>query len=110
MSAALLNITGTIPGPLNAEFYVPFAAPNTSAIGAGGPDQGVFLAPGPGLNTSLTAAALPGPVNLTAQGLGSPWGTDPGIDYANGTKVIESPTASSTSPGGGNGGGGRGFW
>ena len=41
---ALLNITGPIPGPLNVEHYIPFAAPNTSAVGAGG--QGVFVAQG----------------------------------------------------------------
>ncbi|KAI0698952.1 phosphoesterase family-domain-containing protein [Cerioporus squamosus] len=100
-SIPLLNITGTIPGPLNVEHYIPFAAPNTSAVGAGG--QGVFVAQG--LNTSLSAASLPTPANLTAQGQSNPWGTDPGINYANGTKVIASPTASSTSPGG-NGSGG----
>lgn len=96
-SIALLNITGTIPGPLNVDYYLPFTAPNTSAVGAGG--QGVFLAQG--LNTSLTATSLAAPANLTAQGQTNPWGVDPGINYANGTKVIESPTASSTSPGGG---------
>ncbi|TFK82458.1 hypothetical protein K466DRAFT_590500 [Polyporus arcularius HHB13444] len=100
-SIPLLNITGTIPGPLNVQFYTPFTAPNTSAVGAGG--QGVFAAQG--LNTSLTAASLPAPANLTAQGQANPWGVDPGINYANGTKVIESPTASSTAPGGGGGGG-----
>ncbi|KAH9170092.1 hypothetical protein EDB89DRAFT_2230874 [Lactarius sanguifluus] len=32
----LTNITSTIPGPLNVQYYVPIMAPNTSAIGAGG--------------------------------------------------------------------------
>ncbi len=90
---ALLNISGPIPGPLNVDFYIPFAAPDTNAAGAGG--QSVFVAPG--LNTSLSAAVLPSPVNLTAQGLDNPWGADPGFNYANGTEVIE-PTASATAP------------
>ena len=51
---ALLNISGPIPGPLNVEHYIPFAAPNTSAVGAGG--QGVFVAQG--VDMSLTAASL----------------------------------------------------
>ena len=58
----LTNLTGNIPGPLNPGYYVPFTAPNTSAVGAGG--GSVFI--GPGLNTSLTAANAPAPVNLTA--------------------------------------------
>lgn len=58
----LTNLTGVAAGPLNAGAYVPFTAPNTSAVGAGG--QGVFVAPS--LNTSLTPAAAPAPVNLTA--------------------------------------------
>ncbi|KAN0135813.1 Phosphoesterase family domain containing protein [Lactarius tabidus] len=59
----LTNLTGNIPGPLNARYYVPFTAPNTSAVGAGGGP--VFI--GPGLNTSFTAANAPAPVNLAAQ-------------------------------------------
>lgn len=58
----LTNLTGVYNGPLNANQYVPFTAPNMSAVGAGG--QGVFVAPS--LNTSLTPAAAPAPVNLTA--------------------------------------------
>jgi len=65
----LTNITGTIPGPLNAQYYVPITAPNTSAVGAGGGP--VFVASG--LDTSLTAASAPSPVNLTAQGKTVPW-------------------------------------
>ncbi|KAI0261864.1 phosphoesterase family-domain-containing protein [Gloeopeniophorella convolvens] len=60
----LTNATGTIPGPLNAELYVPFTAPNTSAVGAGGGP--VFIAQG--LDTNFTAAQAPAPVNLTALG------------------------------------------
>ncbi|EJF61716.1 phosphoesterase family-domain-containing protein [Dichomitus squalens] len=95
----LLNITGTIPGPLNAEFYIPFVAPNTSGVSAGG--QGVFVSPL--LDTALTLAKAPQPVNLTASGQANPWGTDPGFNYANGTEVIQPPaaSASSTAPAGG---------
>ena len=75
-----------------------------SAQGAGG--QGVFVAPG--LNMSLTAAVLPEPVNLTEQGQENPWGTDPGINYANGTKALEPPSPSATGPGGSGAGGGNG--
>ncbi|KAI9438814.1 phosphoesterase family-domain-containing protein [Lactarius indigo] len=63
----LTNITGTIPGPLNAQRYVPFRAPNTSAVGAGGGP--VFTMPG--LDTSITTP-LP-VINLTAQGKSVPW-------------------------------------
>ena len=58
------NDTGNTPGPLNGDLYVPYTAPNTNAVGAGGGP--VFI--GPGLNTNLTAANAPAPVNLTAQG------------------------------------------
>ncbi|KAH9022643.1 hypothetical protein EDB85DRAFT_2151670 [Lactarius pseudohatsudake] len=58
----LANITGTIPGPLNAQFYVPITVPNTSAVGAGGGP--LFVASG--LDTSFTAASAPASVNLTA--------------------------------------------
>ena len=91
---ALLNISGTIPGPLNAQFYIPFYAPNTSAVGAGG--QGVFVSPL--LDASLTLASAPQPVNLTAAGKPNPWDTDPGFNYANGTEVIAPPSPTSTTP------------
>jgi hypothetical protein len=58
----LLNISGKTPGPLNQNLFVPFLAPNLTAVGAGGGK--VFVAPG--LNTSLTRANAPAPVNLTA--------------------------------------------
>lgn len=93
---ALLNLTGTIPGPLNPEYYVPFSAPNLNATGAGGGP--VFQ--GPGLNTALSAASLPAPVNLTAQGLDTPWAQNPGYDYPNGTQVYTStPSASASASG-----------
>jgi hypothetical protein len=56
-----LNRTGDIPGPLNGEYFQPFAAPNTSAEGAGG---GPVVA-APALNASVTPATLPAPVNVT---------------------------------------------
>ncbi|KAF8469318.1 hypothetical protein DFH94DRAFT_697441 [Russula ochroleuca] len=56
-----LNI-GTIPGLLNPQLYVPFTAPNTSAVGAGG---GPVFVSGP--NTSFGAAVAPPPVDLTQQ-------------------------------------------
>lgn len=58
----LTNLTAVFNGPLNANQYVPFTAPNMSAVGAGG--QGVFVADA--LNTSFTPAVAPAPVNLTA--------------------------------------------
>ncbi|KAF8845480.1 hypothetical protein BDN67DRAFT_460873 [Paxillus ammoniavirescens] len=58
----LLNLTGTIPGPLNPDYYVPWVAPNTNGTGGGsGP---TFVAPN--VNMSLTSANAPPPVNLTA--------------------------------------------
>ncbi|KAH9016781.1 hypothetical protein EDB85DRAFT_2295083 [Lactarius pseudohatsudake] len=65
----LTNTTGIIPGPLNVQYYVPITAPNTSAVGAGG--GAVFVASG--VDTSFTAASVPAPVNLTAQGKTVPW-------------------------------------
>jgi len=56
------NLTGVYPGPLNRNMYVPFTAPNTSAVGAGGGK--VFVSPS--LNLNLTASNAPAPVNLTA--------------------------------------------
>ncbi|KAI0246091.1 phosphoesterase family-domain-containing protein [Lactifluus subvellereus] len=71
----LLNASGTTPGPLNPNRYVPFTSPNISAVGAGG--GRVFV--GPGLNTSFTAAVAPAPVNLTARKETVPWaGRRPG--------------------------------
>ncbi|KAH9016776.1 hypothetical protein EDB85DRAFT_2204749 [Lactarius pseudohatsudake] len=49
--------------------YVPITAPNTSAVGAGG--GAVFVASG--VDTNLTAASAPTPVNLTAQGKTVQW-------------------------------------
>lgn len=68
-SDVLTNLTGVIAGPLNPGLYVPFTAPNTSAVGAGG--GSVFV--GPGMDTSFTAAVAPPPVNLTQQNKTLPW-------------------------------------
>ena len=48
---------------------MPFTAPNTSAVGAGGGP--VFIASG--LDTNFTAASAPAPVNLTAKNESVPW-------------------------------------
>jgi hypothetical protein len=95
-SHVLTNATGTIPGPLNPRLYVPFTAPNTSAVGAGGGP--VFIASG--LNTSFTAAVAPAPVNLTAQNKTVPWsGARPGANAV---------TNTSSGSGSGNGKSGNG--
>jgi len=57
----LLNLTGTIPGALNPDTYVPYLAPNVDSTGAGGGPT--FVAPG--VNTSLNASTAPTPVNVT---------------------------------------------
>ncbi|KAF9229733.1 hypothetical protein BS17DRAFT_812380 [Gyrodon lividus] len=57
-----LNISKTIPGPLNPQYWVPYLAPNTA--GTGGGNGTTFVAPG--TNMSLNAANAPAPVNLTA--------------------------------------------
>ena len=48
---------------------MPFTAPNTSAVGAGGGP--VFIASG--LDINFTAASAPAPVNLTAKNETVPW-------------------------------------
>ncbi|KAF9229732.1 hypothetical protein BS17DRAFT_771839 [Gyrodon lividus] len=61
-SLPLLNLTGTIPGPLNPEYYVPYLAPNVNSTGGGsGP---TFV--GQGVNMSLNSGDAPAPVNLTS--------------------------------------------
>ncbi|GAA5873818.1 hypothetical protein JCM1840_002080 [Sporobolomyces johnsonii] len=82
----LLNITGTLPGPANIQYWTPVLAPNTSAVGAGG--GAVFVAPG--TNTSLTSWNAQ---NLTAAGAKNPESTDPGYNYANGSLVISTSSA-----------------
>ncbi|KAG8220160.1 phosphoesterase family-domain-containing protein [Butyriboletus roseoflavus] len=66
-SLPLLNLTMTIPGPLNPQYYVPYLAPNISATGGGsGP---TFVANG--TNMTLNASDAPAPVNLTAASMPS---------------------------------------
>ncbi|KAJ7775766.1 phosphoesterase family-domain-containing protein [Mycena maculata] len=67
------NLTAVAPGPLNSLAFVPFAAPNLKAKGAG--SGGVFTRPG--LNEHLTPASLPAPVNLTALDTTTPWQMSP---------------------------------
>ncbi|TDL19132.1 hypothetical protein BD410DRAFT_806070 [Rickenella mellea] len=75
----LTKFSGTYPGALNANIYTPFIAPNVSAVSPAG--QPVVLAPG--LNTSLTRANAPAPVNLTAKGEPLPGGVGtPGVGGA----------------------------
>ncbi|KAJ7144285.1 phosphoesterase family-domain-containing protein [Mycena epipterygia] len=63
------NLTGVVPGALNSAAFIPFAAPNIHAEGAGGGP--VFLRPG--INTSLTTAKLPAPVNRLMLNSTTPW-------------------------------------
>ncbi|KAH8989944.1 hypothetical protein EDB86DRAFT_3245104 [Lactarius hatsudake] len=51
----VMNIIGTIPGPLDVQYYVSITAPNTSAGGAGGAP--VLVASG--LDTSFTTTSAP---------------------------------------------------
>ncbi|KAF9234976.1 phosphoesterase family-domain-containing protein [Melanogaster broomeanus] len=57
----MLNISGTIPGPLNPEYWVPYLAPT---VGTGGGNGTTYIAPG--TNMALNASSAPAPVNLTA--------------------------------------------
>ncbi|KAI0087692.1 phosphoesterase family-domain-containing protein [Irpex rosettiformis] len=59
----LTNLTGVYAGPLNAQKYVPFLAPELSAKGAG--NGSVFVAAS-GVNLNLNLTSAPRPVNLTA--------------------------------------------
>ncbi|KAF9229735.1 phosphoesterase-domain-containing protein [Gyrodon lividus] len=56
----LSNLTGTIPGPLNPQYWVPYLAPNTA--GTGGGDGPTFVEPG--TNMSLNASTAPAPITL----------------------------------------------
>ncbi|KAG1809990.1 phosphoesterase family-domain-containing protein [Suillus plorans] len=56
-----LNITGTIPGPLNPDYYVPYLAPTNGTGGGSGP---TFFASN--VNMSLNASDAPAPINITA--------------------------------------------
>ncbi|KAF7369669.1 Phosphoesterase-domain-containing protein [Mycena venus] len=67
------NQIGVVPGALSSIHFVPFAAPDLKACGAGG--GSVFTRPG--LNTELTVALLPPPVNLLALNKTTPWQMSP---------------------------------
>jgi len=67
------NLTGVASGALTSTLFVPFAAPNLKAKGAGG---GPVLTR-PGLDTKLTVGSLPPPVNLNALNKTSPWQISP---------------------------------
>ncbi|KAJ6553312.1 phosphoesterase family-domain-containing protein [Mycena capillaripes] len=67
------NLTGVFPGALNSGSFIPFAAPNLKAHGAGG--GGVLTRPG--LNTKLTPGSLPPPENMTALSGTTPWQMSP---------------------------------
>ena len=84
----LTNLTTTIPGPLNAEMWFPFTAPNVSAVGAGG--GAVFVAAG--TNTSFTISNAPMPVNLTAVNA-----TLPADGYFNASSASASNSTSTSS-------------
>ncbi|KAJ7729405.1 phosphoesterase family-domain-containing protein [Mycena maculata] len=86
----MFNLSGVAPGPLNSAAFVPFAAPNLKARGAGG--GSVFIRPG--LNEKLTAASLPPPVDLTALNKTTPWQMSP--ETTSGKDII--PCAGSSCP------------
>ncbi|KAJ6611862.1 hypothetical protein B0H10DRAFT_2283847 [Mycena sp. CBHHK59/15] len=67
------NLTGVASGALISANFVPFAAPNLKARGAGG---GPVLTR-PGLNTMLTVASLPPPVNILTLNRTMPWQMSP---------------------------------
>ena len=89
-SIPLTNATGTYPGGLNPKMFVPFTAPNISAVGAGGGP--VFVAAS--LNKSLTPANAPAAVNLTALNK-----TVPASGPINGTQTAPNPSSTSKSSG-----------
>ncbi|KAJ7182344.1 hypothetical protein C8R43DRAFT_1228803 [Mycena crocata] len=69
----MFNLSGVVPGALTSAQFIPFAAPNLHARGAGG---GSVLTR-PGLNTKLTVASLPPPVNMLAVNRTTPWQMSP---------------------------------
>ncbi|KAJ7065131.1 phosphoesterase family-domain-containing protein [Mycena belliarum] len=71
--APQFNLSDVAPGPLNSDAYIPFAAPNLKARGAGGGP--VFLRPG--LNKTLTVEKLPPPVDLYSLKKAVPWQMSP---------------------------------
>ncbi|KAJ7914575.1 phosphoesterase family-domain-containing protein [Mycena leptocephala] len=68
-----LNLTGVASGALTSANFVPFAAPNLKAHGAG--SGGVLTRPG--LNEKLTPEKLPPPVNMLLLNKTTPWQMSP---------------------------------
>ncbi|KAJ7617788.1 phosphoesterase family-domain-containing protein [Roridomyces roridus] len=69
----MFNLTNVASGPLTSNNFVPFAAPNIFARGAGG--RGVLLRPG--IDLLLTPERMPAPVNLAAINQSTPWQMSP---------------------------------
>ncbi|KAJ7844901.1 phosphoesterase family-domain-containing protein [Mycena olivaceomarginata] len=67
------NNSGVVPGALTSAQFIPFAAPNLKARGAG--SGGVLTRPG--LNEKLTPDKLPAPVNMLALNRTTPWQMSP---------------------------------
>ncbi|KAJ7763328.1 phosphoesterase family-domain-containing protein [Mycena metata] len=67
------NLTGVASGALTSANFVPFAAPNLDASGAG--SGGVFRRPG--LDMTITDDNLPPPVDLSALDTATPWQMSP---------------------------------
>ncbi|KAJ7241307.1 phosphoesterase family-domain-containing protein [Mycena haematopus] len=84
------NLTGVASGPLTSTFFIPFAAPNLKARGAG--NGGVLTRPG--LNEKLTPDKLPPAVNLAARNTTTPWQMSP--ETTSGKTII--PCANSACP------------
>ncbi|KAJ7302138.1 phosphoesterase family-domain-containing protein [Mycena albidolilacea] len=73
MDVPHFNNSAVVPGALTSAQFVPFAAPNLKAHGAG---QGGVLTR-PGLNEKLTVDKLPKPVNQLALNRTTPWQMSP---------------------------------
>ncbi|KAJ7751922.1 phosphoesterase family-domain-containing protein [Mycena maculata] len=69
----MFNLTGVVPGALTSAAFVPFAAPDLEAHGAG--SCGVLTRPG--LDPTLTPCTLPPPVNMLALDATTPWQMSP---------------------------------
>ncbi|KAJ7263888.1 phosphoesterase family-domain-containing protein [Mycena rebaudengoi] len=91
------NLSGVAPGALTSDRFVPFAAPDLTATGAGGVTNGHSSFGGhgnkgnvltrPGLNEHLTVANLPAPVNMLELNRTTPWQMSPRT--TSGRQIIE---------------------
>ncbi|KAJ7842566.1 phosphoesterase family-domain-containing protein [Mycena olivaceomarginata] len=84
------NLTAVAPGPLTSKLFIPFAAPNKNAHGAG--SGGVLI--NPGLNEKLTVDKLPPPVDMTVLNKTTPWQMSP--ETTSGKNII--PCADTACP------------